>query len=160
MGVDPSIVGAEPLLRGLPGDHVARLAAAARHVVFPTRHRLFEEGAPADRFWIIDAGEVALDVLVPGVGRMTISTLGRGDVLGLSWLVPPYLWQFGAVCTQPMQAFEFDARTVRAACADNPELGYTVAMRFMATAAHRLQTTRTRLVQARSVASVMWSAAP
>lgn len=152
MTENPRIVGAEPLLRGLPPDQVALLTASARHVSLPQHHRLFEEGAPADRFWIIDAGEAALDVLVPGVGRLTIETLGRGDVVGLSWLVPPYLWQFGAVCTQPMQAFEFDARAVRAACAGNPELGYAVAMRFMTIAVHRLQSTRSRLLQARSVA--------
>jgi CRP-like cAMP-binding protein len=152
MTEDPRIVGAEPILRGLPRDQIALLTASARHISVPAQHRLFEEGAIADRFWIIDAGEVELDVLVPGVGRQVIATLGRGDVVGLSWLVPPHQWQFGAVCTQPMQAFEFDAGAVRAACAENPELGYTVAMRFLAVAARRLQSTRARLLQARSAA--------
>jgi len=144
-----AIVGAEPLLRGMPEDHVARLATMARHVSFPARHRLFDEGAPADRFWIIDAGEAALDVLVPGVGRLTIETLGRGDVVGLSWLVPPHQWKFGVVCTQSMQAFEFDARAIRAACNEDPALGYALTIRFLGVAARRLQATRTRLLQAR-----------
>jgi len=145
------LIGALPLLRGLPTEQIARLAAVAHHVSVPKNHRLFEENAPADRFWIIEAGQVALDVLEPGVGRLTIETLGRGDVVGLSWIVPPYQWQFGAVCTQPMQAFEFDARAVRAACAQDPAFGYAIAMRFMAVASHRLQATRTRLLQARPV---------
>lgn len=149
MSESPAIIGAEPLLRGMPADQLTRLAAMARHVSFPARHRLFDEGAPADRFWIIDAGQAALDVLVPGVGRLTIKTLGRGDTVGLSWLVAPYLWQFGAVCTQPMQAFEFDARAVRAACDEDSALGYAVATRFLRVAAHRLQATRARLLQAR-----------
>jgi len=75
---------------------VALLTAAARHVSGPQQHRLFEEGAPADRLRIIDAGEVALDLLQPGAGRLTIATLGRGDVVGLSWLVPPYQWRCGS----------------------------------------------------------------
>jgi CRP/FNR family transcriptional regulator, cyclic AMP receptor protein len=148
---NPTIIGAEPLLRGLPADQIALLTAATRRVNLPLHHRLFEEGGPADRFWIIDAGQVALDVLHPGVGRLTIAILGRGDVVGLSWLVPPYQWQFGAVCMQPVQAFEFDARAVRAACAEHPELGHAIAMRFMTIAIRRLQTTRTRLLRARSV---------
>ena len=148
MTENPRIVGAEPILRGLPPDQIALLTASARHVSVPAQHRLFEEGATADRFWIIDAGGVALDVLVPGVGRKVIATVGRGDVVGLSWLVPPYRWQFGAVCTQRMQAFEFDVGTVRAALADNPELGYAVAMRFLAVAAGRLQSARARLLEA------------
>lgn len=154
MTENPTIIGAVPLLRGLPADQIALLTAAARRVSLPLHFRLFEEGGPADRFWIIDAGQVALDVLEPGVGRLTIATLGRGDVVGLSWLVPPYQWQFGATCTQPVQAFEFDAEAVRAACAENPKLGHAIAMRFMTVALHRLQTTRTRLLRARSVASV------
>jgi CRP/FNR family transcriptional regulator, cyclic AMP receptor protein len=153
MSESSAIIGAEPLLRGLPADQVARLAGLAKHVCYPARHRLFEEGAPADRFWIIDAGQAALDVLVPGVGRLTIETLGRGDAVGLSWLVAPYQWQFGAECTQPMQAFEFDARAVRAACDEDPALGYAVATRFLRVAAHRLQATRARLLQARSAAT-------
>jgi CRP/FNR family transcriptional regulator, cyclic AMP receptor protein len=153
MSEERQLIGALPLLRGLSPEQIARLAAVARHVSLPRHHRLFEEGGPADRFWIVDAGEVALDVLIPGVGRLVIETLGRGDVVGLSWLVPPYQWQFGALCTQPMQAFEFDARAVRAACAEDPEFGYAVALRFMTVASHRLQATRGRLVQPRSASA-------
>lgn len=153
MTENPAIVGAEPLLRGLPPDQIALLAAAARRVRLPPHHRLFEEGGPADRFWIIDAGQVTLDLLEPGVGRLTIATLGRGNVVGLSWLVPPYQWQFGATCTQPVQAFEFDAAAVKAACAEHPELGYAIAMRFMTIGVHRLQTARTRLLGTRSLTS-------
>jgi CRP/FNR family transcriptional regulator, cyclic AMP receptor protein len=153
MTENPAIIGAESLLRGLPADQIAVLTAAARRVSLPLHYRLFEEGGPADRFWIIDAGQVALDMLEPGVGRLTVATLGRGDVVGLSWLVPPYQWQFGAVCTQPVQAFEFDARAVRAAGAEHPELGYAIAMRFMSVAAARLQSARTCLFRARSTAS-------
>jgi CRP/FNR family cyclic AMP-dependent transcriptional regulator len=153
MGEEVQLVGALPLLRGMPPEQIARLASLARHVSLPRSHRLFEEAAPADRFWIVDAGEVALDVLVPGDGRLVIETLGRGDVVGLSWLVPPYQWQFGAVCTQPMQAFEFDARAVRAACAEEPAFGYAIETRFMTVALHRLQATRGRLLQARSASA-------
>ena len=153
MGAELQLVGALPLLRGLPPEQITRLAAVARHVSLPRNHRLFEEGAPADGFWIVDAGEVALDVLIPGVGRLIIETLGRGDVVGLSWLVPPYQWQFGAVCTQSMQAFEFDARAIRTACAQDPAFGYAIALRFMTVASHRLQATRGRLVEARSASA-------
>jgi CRP/FNR family transcriptional regulator, cyclic AMP receptor protein len=150
VGEELQLIGALPPLRGLPADHIARLAQVSRHVRLPRSHRLFQEGSPADRFWILDAGEVALDVLVPGVGRLVIETLGRGDVVGLSWLVPPYQWKFGAVCTQPMQAFEFDARAVRAACREDPEFGYAIMTRFMSAVSHRLQATRGRLLQPRS----------
>jgi CRP-like cAMP-binding protein len=141
-----SIIGAQAFLRHLPASYVERLSAMARHVCIPAHTRLFEEGNPARAFWLIDAGQVAIDTLVPGVGRVTIEQLGRGDVLGLGWLHQPYQYDYGAVATQPMQAFEFDAAAVRAACDEDPALGYALFERFLAIAAHRLQATRSRLI--------------
>jgi CRP/FNR family transcriptional regulator, cyclic AMP receptor protein len=142
-----SIVGAHPFLRRLPACQAEKMAALARHVSFPPDHRLFEEGTPARKLWLIDAGQVALDTLVPGQGRVTIERLGRGDLLGLSWFHAPYLWDYGSITTQPMQAFEFDAAEVRAACDADPVLGYAVVSRLLAVAVHRLQATRCRLVR-------------
>jgi hypothetical protein len=113
MSEQASIVGAHPFLRTMPPRHTERLAEIAQHVRFPSEHRLFEEREIARKFWLIDAGQVAVDALVPGDGRVIIEMLGRGDLLGLSWLHPPYQWQYGAVTAQPMQAFEFDAAGLR-----------------------------------------------
>jgi CRP/FNR family transcriptional regulator, cyclic AMP receptor protein len=147
-----SVLGAQPFLRTLPARCIERLAEIARHISVPAGHRLFDEDMPARKFWIIDAGQVALDALVPGVGRVVIERLGRGDVVGLSWLEPPYQFRYGAVTTQPLQAFEFDAVEVRAACEQDPALGYALLNRFIAIALHRLHVTRARLLEARSSA--------
>lgn len=148
-----SALAAQPFLRNLPADCIARLAGTARHVSIPAGHRLFDEASPARKFWIIDAGQVTLDTLVPGVGRVVIERLGRGDVVGLSWLQAPYQFRYGAVTTQPMQAYEFDSVAVRAACERDPGLGYALLDRFVAVALHRLQATRSRLIEARSPAA-------
>jgi CRP/FNR family transcriptional regulator, cyclic AMP receptor protein len=143
-----STLAGHPFLRGMPASQVARLAGSCRHVTRPAGHRLFEEGGTADRFWLIDAGQVALDAMVPGQGRVVIELLGRGAVVGLSWLQPPYQWQCGAISTQPMQAYEFEARAVRRACGADPPLGYELLRRFSVAAARRLQVTRARLLDA------------
>ena len=148
MVTELSILGAQPFLRGMAGAQLAELARACQHVTVPAGQRLFDEGSPAGRFWIIDAGRVVLDATVPGQGRVVIETLGRGDVIGLSWMLPPYQWRFGAITTQPMQAFEFDARGVRAACAADPVLGFEISQRFSAVLLRRLQATRSRLLTA------------
>lgn len=153
MNEQASVVGAHQFLRKLPARHAERLAALARHVSFPAQYRLFEEGTNARKFWLIDAGQVALDALVPGRGRVTIETLGRGDLLGLSWLEPPYQWQYGAITMQQTQAYEFDAAAVRQACAQDAEFGYELLIRMMAVAAHRLQATRARMLEARATAA-------
>jgi CRP/FNR family transcriptional regulator, cyclic AMP receptor protein len=143
-----SVLGAQPFLRGMPAAQLAELAGLCEHVTISSRQRLFEEGSRADRFWIIDAGRVMLDAIVPGDGRVITDTLGRGDVLGLSWMLPPYQWRFGAVATQPTQAFVFDAPAVRAACDADPLLGYELSRRFSAVVVRRLQATRARLIEA------------
>jgi CRP/FNR family cyclic AMP-dependent transcriptional regulator len=148
--ISMSALAAEPFLRGMPPAHLATLAALGRHVRVPGGQRLFDESGTADQFWIIGAGQVRLDVSVPGRGRVTIEALGRNDVVGLSWIQPPYQWRFGAVATQPVQAYAFDARAVRAACDADPALGYELSRRFLAATALRLQATRARLLEARA----------
>ena len=147
-GQETSVLAAQPFLRGMPPAQLRGLAALCEHVTVAAGRRLFEEGAAADRFWIIDAGQVTLDASVPGRGRVVIETLGRSDVVGLSWMQPPYQWRFGAVAKQPTQAFTFDALAVRKACDADPLLGYELSRRFSAVVVRRLQATRARLIDA------------
>ena len=127
-------------------DHLAVLADAASDVTFPARHRLFEDGGRATRFWLIQSGYVSLDLHVPGQGRMRIDTIGMGEVLGWSWLFPPYTWAFGAVAASPVEAFEFDGPALRARCESDPALGYELTQRLARVVAKRLQATRVRLI--------------
>jgi CRP/FNR family transcriptional regulator, cyclic AMP receptor protein len=143
-----SVLGAQPFLRGMPPAQLATLAGMCEHITVPGRQRLFEEGGTADRFYIIDAGQVTIDADVPGQGRVIIERLGRSDVVGLSWTLPPYRWRFGAMATQPTQAFAFDAEAVREACGADPVLGYELSRRFSAVVVRRLQATRARLIEA------------
>jgi CRP/FNR family transcriptional regulator, cyclic AMP receptor protein len=145
---ETSVLAAQPFLRGMAPAQLRELARLCEHVAVPAGRRLFEEGSTADRFWIIDAGQVTLDASVPGRGRATIERLGRSDVVGLSWMQPPYQWRFGAIATQPTQAFAFDARAVRKACDADPVLGYELSRRFSAVVVRRLQATRARLLEA------------
>jgi CRP-like cAMP-binding protein len=144
--VTASALAAHPFLRGLPPDQLGALAGTAAVVTFPARHRLFEEGGNAARFWLIRSGRVALDLHVPGQGRQVIETLGMGEVVGWSWMFPPYQWSFGAVAVAPVEALEFDAAAVRARCAADPLLGLELSWRLTRVVVGRLQTTRIRLL--------------
>jgi CRP-like cAMP-binding protein len=67
-----SALAAQSFLRNLPGDCIARLAEMARHVSVPAGHRLFDEDSPARKFWIIDAGQVALETRLQATGARLI----------------------------------------------------------------------------------------
>jgi CRP/FNR family cyclic AMP-dependent transcriptional regulator len=134
-------------LRGMSPEDVELLSAAAVGVSFPAGRRLFDEGATADKCWLLTAGHVALDLhRQPGQPNLIVETLGRGDVLGFSWLAPPHRWQFGARTVEPTTAFELNGPDVTALCDRHPELGYQLALRMLAAAVQRLQATRIRLL--------------
>lgn len=147
-----SMLAAHPFLRGMPRAHLERLADMARYTEVPAGHRFFEEGGTADRFWLIQAGRIALDLQVPGRGTLIVESFGRGTVLGWSWLFRPFQWRFGAVAMQRVRALEFDGRVVRSLCAADPELGYALTRRFTAVMLDRLQATRMRLLDLYSYA--------
>jgi CRP/FNR family transcriptional regulator, cyclic AMP receptor protein len=153
--VTAEALAGHPFLHGMSHDHLVVLADAARDVTFPARHRLFEDGGSANRFWLIQSGHVTLDLHVPGQGRMNIETIGMGELLGWSWLFPPYRWSFGAVAARRVEAFEFDARAVRAYCETNPVLGYQLTQRLSRVLAKRLQATRVRLITASSLPAAL-----
>ena len=144
--VTASALATHPFLRGMSREQLDVLSEAACDVMFPARRRLFEDGGNATRFWLIQSGQVSLDLQVPGEGPVVIETIGMGELLGWSWLFPPFKWAFGAVAATPVEAFEFDASAVRQACAADPGLGYEFSQRITRVLAKRLQTTRIRLI--------------
>ncbi|MFH8680746.1 cyclic nucleotide-binding domain-containing protein [Streptomyces lydicus] len=135
------------ILGALPPAHRDRLLGFARAVSLPGGERLFDEGGAADRFWIIRAGLVVLDVYEPGRGPTVVETLGEGELLGWSWLFEPYRWHLGARTRGVVEAYEFDAHRVRAAIDEDPAFGLAVTRCVAAVAiGRRLRAARTRLL--------------
>ncbi|MFE1881400.1 Crp/Fnr family transcriptional regulator [Streptomyces diastatochromogenes] len=124
-----------------------RVLEIATGVSFPISARIFEEGSTADRFWIIHTGTVALDVHVPGRLRpATVDSVGHGELLGWSWLIPPHTWQLGAEAQSPVRALEFDAAAMHTLCEEDPKLGQALTHDVAEVVGRRLQSTRTRLL--------------
>ncbi|WP_066948907.1 Crp/Fnr family transcriptional regulator [Streptomyces lushanensis] len=133
-------------LHALSPVHRERLMHGARQVNFPEGTRIFDEGQPADRFWIVRSGCVILDVRVPGRRPAEIASLGAGSLVGWSWLFPPFVWQLGAEAMTLVRTYEFDADDVRLMCHGDPVFGQAVALWIGGVLAHRLHEARTRLL--------------
>jgi CRP/FNR family transcriptional regulator, cyclic AMP receptor protein len=140
------LLASQPFLTGLSDDQLDRLARWSKRAVFHGGKRIFREGTPADRFWLIQRGRVNLDTHAPGRGDVIIETIGPSAVLGWSWLFPPYQWHFGAVALETTLTIELDGPGVRQLCALDPALGYELSTRFMQVMLERLQATRLRLL--------------
>ncbi|WP_431774142.1 cyclic nucleotide-binding domain-containing protein [Streptomyces cucumeris] len=134
------------VVAAVPPDHRDQFVRLAHEVSFPMGTRIFEEGGLADRFWIISSGGVALDVHVPGRKAPVVATLGPGDLLGWSWLIPPCRWHLGAEAVSPVRAEEFDAATVRALIQEDPVLGNALSTYVAGVVGRRLRSTRSRLL--------------
>ncbi|WP_030381460.1 MULTISPECIES: Crp/Fnr family transcriptional regulator [unclassified Streptomyces] len=135
------------LLHALAPEHRARLLSVAREVAFAEDTRIFEAGGAADRFWVVRSGTVSLFQHVLAGRRISVATLGPGDLLGWSWLFPPHTWDFGAEAFSPVRAYEFDASTVAGLGERDPSLELALTRTVGAVLAHRLETTRTALIE-------------
>lgn len=145
-GVSASELAGHAFAAGLTSGQLGRLAALADKVEVPGGSRLFEEGGPAASMWLIRTGRIALDLRVPGRNRLIVETLGPGDELGLSWLMPAARWQFGAVAQVTVSAFELSSHAIVSLCEADHELGYQLTRRLLGTAISRLQASRIRIL--------------
>ncbi|MEU9976704.1 cyclic nucleotide-binding domain-containing protein [Streptomyces sp. NPDC051014] len=136
------------LLTALPQTQRERLMELAEEVSFAEDTRIFEAGGTADRFWVIRSGAVNLDQEVTSRKRVTVATLGAGDLLGWSWLFPPYAWDFGAMAFSQVRAYEYDAAAVLALCVEDPLLGLSLVRTVAEILASRLEVTRGKLLDA------------
>ncbi|WP_320772963.1 cyclic nucleotide-binding domain-containing protein [Streptomyces sp. CRN 30] len=135
------------LLTALPPPQRGRLTALAREVRFPEDTRIFEAGGAADRFWVVRSGAVSLTQQVTSQQSVTVASLGAGDLLGWSWLFPPYRWDFGAEAFSAVRAYEFDAGEVLRLCEEDTELGVLLIRSVAEILAHRLESTRGKLLE-------------
>jgi CRP/FNR family transcriptional regulator, cyclic AMP receptor protein len=135
-----------PAFAGLDPAKLALIAGCGQNVHFEAASRLFREGDPADTFYVIRRGTVALDIHVPAREPVTVETLHGGDLLGWSWLFPPYKWSFDGRAVEDTSAISLDGACLRGKCDDDHELGYELMKRFAQVIVDRLQATRLRLL--------------
>jgi CRP/FNR family transcriptional regulator, cyclic AMP receptor protein len=140
------LLSEHPFLKGLDQKHLQLITGCASNVRFDAGQIIFREGEEADQFYIIRQGKVALQIYTPGRGSIIIDTLTDGEILGWSWLIPPYQWRFDAVATELTRAIALDGKCLRNKCEADHDLGYELLKRFSSIVDSRLESTRIRLV--------------
>ena len=131
-----------PFFEGLSEAHMKLLAACAALRSFEPDAFLFREHEPAEAFYLVRSGTVALESRLPGRAARAFTTLGEGDILGWSWLIPPYRWHYDARAITPVHTVHFDAAALRGRMDHDPELGYALLKRFTGLIVERLQAAR------------------
>ena len=131
---------------GMSEEHLELIAGCAQNVTFEDGAYLMREGDAADSFYVVRLGRVALEIFVPQRGAVTLETVEGGDLVGWSWLVPPYRVHIDARAVGSVHVVVFDATCLRGKADEDPELGYELMRRFIPVIVERLQATRVRML--------------
>lgn len=140
------LLAGHPFFAGLDAAALRIIADCATPVELEAGQTIFHAGESADRFYLIREGRVALDIFAPRQGSHTIQTIEDGEILGWSWLIPPYRWRFDARVVEPVRAIEVDGRMLRERCEVDHDLGYELLKRFAFLIGRRLESTRVQLM--------------
>jgi CRP/FNR family transcriptional regulator, cyclic AMP receptor protein len=140
------LLGGHPFFAGLSAAAVRLMAGCASNVHFAAGSYIFGEGEAASRFYVIRHGRVALEIHSPVRGPLVIDTMDDGEVLGWSWLIPPYRYFGDARAVTPVSATALDGACLRGKCEADAELGYQLLKRVTAVMYQRLESARVRLL--------------
>ena len=144
-----SVIVEHRFLRGLKPEHLRPLADSALRMHYEAGELIFREGAPANRFYLIEQGRVSLEAYSKDEAPVAVQIIGPGDVLGWSWLFPPYYWHFDARALEPTTAILFYGTRLREKCEQDRDFGYEMMKRMTQVVLHRLQATRKQLLSVR-----------
>lgn len=140
------ILAEHPFLKGLDPQHIQLVVGCASNVAFNAGQYIFREGEEANEFYIIRHGKVAVEVHAAERGTITIQTIGEGEILGWSWLIPPHNWRFDARAVELTRAIALDGKCLRTKCQEDHDLGYELLKRFAHILEQRLEATRLQLL--------------
>jgi CRP-like cAMP-binding protein len=141
-----SILAEHAFFSGLNESHLELLVGCASNTRFEAGYIIFHEGEEANQFYLVRHGKVALEIGIPGGSPVPVQTLGEGDVLGWSWLLPPYHWRLTARALEPTRAIALDGKCLRHKCEEDHDLGYELLKRFGHMVVQRLDATRLQLL--------------
>ena len=140
------ILREHPFFADLSEEFCTLVCSCAKNVRFEAGQYLFRESEPANEFYLIRHGRVAFELHAPDRGAVTFQTLGEGEIVGVSWLIPPYRWTFDARALTLVRAIAMDATCLRQKCEADHDLGYDMMKRFMPVLIQRLQATRLQIL--------------
>jgi CRP/FNR family transcriptional regulator, cyclic AMP receptor protein len=135
-----------PLFADLDASSLLALARYGDEARFETDALLARDGWPADRFYVLVEGTVSLDVHEPDAEPIPIEALTVPEVVGWSWLMPPFVWHFDVRALTPVRTIAIEAEALRVAMVEDPSFGYALMTRFARVLLQRLQATRLRLI--------------
>jgi CRP-like cAMP-binding protein len=141
-------VAAHPFFIGMSAHYIRLLSDCAMATRFEKDQIIFRAGETANRFYLLETGKVVLESEADAGGApVIIDTISAGDLLGWSWIFPPYIWHFTARAVEPTSSIFFYGTILREYCDKDPKLGYELFKRMSEVMMRRLQRARGELLE-------------
>jgi CRP-like cAMP-binding protein len=139
-------VAGHPFFHGFDRAFITAICSKAAERTFDVEEMLAVEGTSAELLYVVLEGKVALEIGASDRPRLTVETVGPGEVVGWSWLVPPHRWRFDARALKSTRVIALDAEVLRRTLSAHPTWGFQFMVRFMPVLAERLENTRIQLL--------------
>ncbi len=140
-----SIIRKNPIFKGMSKSHFEILCNGVKRVQFKEGKYIFHEGKSANKFYMVLSGNIALEVLMANDrDPIIINIVGKGNLLGWSWIFPPYRWRFDAHALTDVEAIQFDGMYIRKRCEEDNSLGYELMKRYALLLQERLDSLRSQ----------------
>ncbi|MFI5371410.1 MAG: cyclic nucleotide-binding domain-containing protein [Candidatus Eisenbacteria bacterium] len=134
------------LFEGMAPEHLRTLAECATDASYAPGEFVSRAGDEADAFWLIRSGRVVLEIFLPGRGEVTLANMSEGDIVGFSWLLPPYRMRFDILAVTATETVRFDGRVLRLKCREDAEFGFQLMSRFARIVADRVEAMNMQLL--------------
>lgn len=134
-----------PVFQRLSEVYLHQLAEHMEVVNLDAGKTLFEEGESAELFYIVMEGTVDLYARIANDEEEWVQLIDVGEVIGWSWLVPPYRWAFTAKSREGAMLMQFDAKAIRDLCDRDPAFGYGTMKQICSLMLGRLHTIRAQM---------------
>jgi CRP-like cAMP-binding protein len=139
-------LSAHSFFSGLDANFMKFLSSSVKELRIKEGHVLFQQGKPADKFYLVREGQVSVQVPALMGPTLELQVLGKDQILGWSWLIPPYRWNFHARALEDSYLLEFDGSAILARCEEDPKFGYELFKRFAALMSARLDAARQKMM--------------
>ncbi|MCK4842535.1 MAG: cyclic nucleotide-binding domain-containing protein [Methylococcales bacterium] len=130
----------------LSEDILKLLCESASMLEVKKRQVLFRQGERADKFYIVRNGRISVQIPAITGPTLEVQTLSTDQILGWSWLIPPYQWHFQAKAEEDSKLLEFNGVAILSQCEQDPKLGYQLLKKFAVLMAERLDVSRQKLM--------------
>jgi CRP-like cAMP-binding protein len=146
-------VGLHPFLAGLKRRQLALLTDCAISTTFRRGQLILRANQASNGFYLIETGKVTIFASLENGGQAVVEDLGPGELLGWSWMFPPYIWHFTAQAVTRASAIFFCGSLVREYCKRDPLLGFELLQRMNGVMTRRLQAAEKKMISLQSCES-------